>query len=505
MARHPGGGIPPPGCAEFLGWTMSNALEDNHPSKAAGPFLSNISRREAILIAVLAIFLAFSVLLRIAICMSGRDAILPSLLPGMEWEQQHTLTEGDNRTAKGYWQWPKIQLFRNSSAEISIGINVLLDMTAAAIAMVLGVVLFHLSSLRPVSRGRIAQHAVAAAFLALILAYTYHWCRIDFSDLWHFRRNAWVYLLGRKFSPEELQHIRQEAERAPAYFSEGEANYIISERYKDVPPHMTPSPFQKQKEIREEKERILARLTEKERKAIIEKEFLRLLDKKRGGYWPPELSPPRLWVYLTALLETVAIAIWSSLLAVLCAIPISLFAAWNTMELIIPGEGRLYRALRWFAIFVVRRFLDACRGFNELVMALIFVSVIGLGPFAGILALWIHTTGILGKIFSEAIEDIDSGQVEALVGTGAGAAQAISFAVLPQIMPSVISNSLLRFESNVRSAAILGWVGAGGIGFLLQDKMVGYAHREVCTMMLMIIITVSIIDYACARLRRHFS
>jgi phosphonate transport system permease protein len=145
-----------------------------------------------------------------------------------------------------------------------------------------------------------------------------------------------------------------------------------------------------------------------------------------------------------------------------------------------------------------------CRGFNEFVMALIFVAVLGLGPFAGILALWIHTFGILGKVFSEQIEAIEPGQVEALSSTGAFVDQTIAFSVLPQVMPGFVSYSLLRFESNVRSAAILGFVGAGGIGFLIFDKLNGYLFREVCTMMIVIIIAVGIIDFLCGKLRRRF-
>ena len=137
-------------------------------------------------------------------------------------------------------------------------------------------------------------------------------------------------------------------------------------------------------------------------------------------------------------------------------------------------------------------------------MALIFVAVIGLGPFAGVLALAIHTFGVLGKVFSEAIETIDPGQVEAVMASGAGAVQVVVFSVLPQVMPLMVSYSLLRFESNVRSATILGFCGAGGIGFLMFDKLNGYLYREVATMMIMVIISVSIIDYLCGKLRNQF-
>jgi len=137
-------------------------------------------------------------------------------------------------------------------------------------------------------------------------------------------------------------------------------------------------------------------------------------------------------------------------------------------------------------------------------MALIFVAVIGLGPYAGILALWIHTFGVLGKVFSEQIEAIESGQVEALTSTGANPVQTIVFSVMPQVLPGLVSYTLLRFESNVRSAAILGFVGAGGIGFLIFDKLNGYLFREVCTMMIIIIMTVGVIDHFCGKIRMRF-
>jgi len=167
----------------------------------------------------------------------------------------------------------------------------------------------------------------------------------------------------------------------------------------------------------------------------------------------------------------------------------------------VQGEGRHQALIRWLSRLAVRRLLDFCRGFNEFVMALIFVAVIGLGPFAGVLALFIHTFGLLGKVFSEAIEP---GQVEAVQASGAGPGQIISFAVLPQVMPLIVSYSLLRFESNVRSATILGFCGAGGIGFLMFDKINGYLYREVSTMMILVIFGVFIIDYLCGILRARF-
>jgi phosphonate transport system permease protein len=245
-------------------------------------------------------------------------------------------------------------------------------------------------------------------------------------------------------------------------------------------------------------------MTPHERTTIVQEEFTRIADDREGGYFPPETALSHLEEYSIALIETVAIAIWGTLIAFIAAIPMSMFAAKNTLELMVQGDGIHQRIVRWFGQFVARRMLDFCRGFNEFVMALIFVAVIGLGPYAGVLALAIHTFGILGKVFSEAIEQIEPGQVEAVTASGAGPAQIMAFSVIPQVMPLIVSYTLLRFESNVRSATILGFVGAGGIGFLMFDKINGYLYREVCTMMLMVIISVTLIDYLCGILRRRF-
>jgi phosphonate transport system permease protein len=468
--------------------------------------LQNVSprwtgRKKAAALIALFLFLTLSTL-RIAVLVSGKDSGFPALI-GLSWVDTIKVV-AEEQVHFGSWVWPEINLFPETQYQLSLGWDALVDMVDFSALGILLTVIFGMVSMREVSRRRYLWRGARAAVLASILLYTYHSCGIDPFGVWQSRGNAWRHLAGRTFSENEIGEIRADAERSPSYFAEGEANYIIGKKYKNVPPEQTPSVFDKQKEVREIKVKLLAEMSPVQRQKIIDDEYSRLLDKKRGGYWPPELAARRLWVYFTALLETIAIAIWASLLAVICAVPLSVLAADNTLSLIAPGDGRVHRAVRWVAVFMVRRFLDSCRGFNELVMALIFVSVIGLGPFAGILALWVHTTGILGKVFSEAIEAIDPGQVEALVGTGAGSTQTISFSVMPQVMPTVISYSLLRFESNVRSAAILGWVGAGGIGFLLQDKMVGYCHREVCTMMIMIIIAVSLIDFFCGKLRRRF-
>lgn len=346
--------------------------------------------------------------------------------------------------------------------------------------------------------------AAGCLLAGTILIFTYTWCDMSPTRVWENRGNAREYLFGRDLSESDTRYIEDQVKRAPEIQAQGKAREFQDNKYRAVPVERQPGLEAKMKENEALVRKVLNEMTDEEKAALREQARTDALQEKQGGYFPPETAWPRLKGYIVALLETVAIAIWGTLLAVICSIPAALLAARNTLPLILPGDGRMSRAARWLAVFGVRRFLDACRGFNEFVMALIFVAVIGLGPYAGILALWIHTFGILGKVFSEQIEAIDPGQVEALSSTGASVDQTIAFSVLPQVMPGFVSYALLRFESNVRSATVLGFVGAGGIGFLIFDKLNGYLFREVCTMMIIIILAVGIIDFFCGKLRSRF-
>ncbi len=139
--------------------------------------------------------------------------------------------------------------------------------------------------------------------------------------------------------------------------------------------------------------------------------------------------------------------------------------------------------------------MDACRAINEMVFAMLFVVAVGLGPFAGVLALFIHTTGVLSKLLSEAVEAIEPGPVEGIRATGANKLEEILYGVLPQVMPLLISYSLYRFESNVRSATVVGMVGAGGIGVTLWEAIRGFQFQQTCALMVLIIVTVSLLDF----------
>jgi phosphonate transport system permease protein len=207
-----------------------------------------------------------------------------------------------------------------------------------------------------------------------------------------------------------------------------------------------------------------------------------------ADFFPPNFKDWR--SYVDEMLVTIQIAVWGTALAVVCAVPLSLLSAEN----IAPAWVR----------HPVRRVMDALRAINEMVFAMLFVVAVGLGPFAGVLALFVHTTGVLAKLFSEAVEAIDPRPVEGIRSTGANVLGEIIYGVIPQVLPLWISYSLYRFESNVRSATVVGMVGAGGIGVVLWEIIRGFYFAETCAVMIIVVATVTILDIASARLRKLF-
>ncbi|MBS7696127.1 MULTISPECIES: phosphonate ABC transporter, permease protein PhnE [unclassified Chelatococcus] len=186
--------------------------------------------------------------------------------------------------------------------------------------------------------------------------------------------------------------------------------------------------------------------------------------------------------------ETLIIAYLGTALGAICAFILSFPAALN-----LTPSPRVR--------FVARRFLEFCRSVPEIVFALVFVIAFGLGPIPGVLALAIHGTGALGKLFSEIVENIDMAPVEGIRATGAGRVAVIRFAVLPQVLSGFVSYALLRFEINVRSAAVMGFVGAGGIGQDLLEAIRKFYYSDVSAILILIIITVMIIDMITERVR----
>lgn len=192
--------------------------------------------------------------------------------------------------------------------------------------------------------------------------------------------------------------------------------------------------------------------------------------------------------YLEELLVTVQTALWGTFLAAIFGMPISLLCSNN----IAP----------FWIVQPVRRLMDAARSINELVWAVFFVVAVGLGPFAGVMAIFINTLGVFGKLYSEAVEATDPRPVEGIRATGASKIHEILYGIIPQVMPLWISYTLYRFEANVRGATILGIVGAGGIGQVLFENVRGFYYAETAALMLMMIATVAIVDIISQQLRR---
>ena len=163
-------------------------------------------------------------------------------------------------------------------------------------------------------------------------------------------------------------------------------------------------------------------------------------------------------LFLWGILETLGMAFLGTLIGSIVAFPVSFLAAKN----VIPA---------WFVHFGARRVFDVLRGVDVMIWALIFVRAIGLGPLAGVMAIAISDTGTLSKLFSEAIENIERDQMDGIKAAGANRAKTVRFGVVPQVLPVMLSFALYMFESNTRSATILGIVGAGGIGLLLADRI----------------------------------
>jgi phosphonate transport system permease protein len=192
--------------------------------------------------------------------------------------------------------------------------------------------------------------------------------------------------------------------------------------------------------------------------------------------------------YLIALGETLSIALLGTTIAAIAALPVSLLAARN----IVPSA--IFR-------FPVRRFFDSIRGVDTLIWALVWINVVGLGPFAGVLAIAIADFGAFGKLFSEAIEAADRKEVEGIRAAGGSKLHEIRFGLLPQVLPVIAGQVLYFIESNTRSATIIGIVGAGGIGLQLAEQIRVLEWQKVSFLILMILVAVAAIDWISNRLR----
>ncbi|WP_105567317.1 phosphonate ABC transporter, permease protein PhnE [Microbacterium halophytorum] len=205
--------------------------------------------------------------------------------------------------------------------------------------------------------------------------------------------------------------------------------------------------------------------------------------------FPPDFS--QFPLILSLLVETLQMAIVGTVLGAVLSLVIAFGAASNI------APKWLYYGCRWT--------MNIIRALPDLVIALMFVSAVGLGPFAGILAMTVGSIGSIGKVFAEAMEAVDRGPITAMESVGASKRQVIQYAIVPQALPLLVSYTLLLFEGNVRGATILGLVGAGGIGLELTTAMNRYDYNHLCAMVICIIVLVTIIDQVSAIIRRKIS
>lgn len=204
---------------------------------------------------------------------------------------------------------------------------------------------------------------------------------------------------------------------------------------------------------------------------------------------PP--SPGELWLdILKGMAESVAMAFLGTFLAALLAVPLGFLGARNIVTVTL---------LR----FSVRRLFDGIRGVDQLIWALAYVRAVGLGPLAGVLAIFTSDLAVLAKLYAEAIENAEKRQSEGVMASGGGRLHALRFGVLPQVLPVMLAQALYFFESNTRSAAILGVVGAGGIGLQIAERIKVRHWDEVAFIILLMVLTVAAIDTLSGALRRR--
>jgi phosphonate transport system permease protein len=204
--------------------------------------------------------------------------------------------------------------------------------------------------------------------------------------------------------------------------------------------------------------------------------------------WPPALD--ELPLFGERIMETVAMAAIGTTAAMLLALPMAVLASRNITPL-----PRLYYPARWL--------LNALRGIDSFVFALLFVAAVGLGPFAGVIGIALHTWGSAAKLLADHVENMPTGPFHAVLGTGAGRSTAIAYAVLPEILPVLLSSALYWWEFNVRASTVLGVVGAGGIGLELKNSMDLLDFPRLFTIIALILVVVTVLDQVSGWLRKR--
>jgi phosphonate transport system permease protein len=224
------------------------------------------------------------------------------------------------------------------------------------------------------------------------------------------------------------------------------------------------------------------------------------------GMFPPDLSWNFLSLMVRPVLETIQISLWGTLIAVMIGFPLGLL---GTQTLVIRGilnEAELQgapvrRGLRYALYFLARGVLSLFRSIPEFVWAFMFVRAVGLGPFSGVLAIGVAYGGMLGKVYSEIFEGVNYRPLEALQSLGANKLQIFFYGWFPQALPNFVSYTLYRWECAVRASAILGLVGAGGLGQQIEISMRMFNFNEVLTILMMLFFMVATVDYLSAKVR----
>ena len=222
-------------------------------------------------------------------------------------------------------------------------------------------------------------------------------------------------------------------------------------------------------------------------KQLFGAESIRLMAKFVAEFFPPDLSPDFLAKVGNGALQTLAVSALGTVLAAIAGAVLAL-----------PASGRT----GWLPRHVARFVLNFLRSVPELVWAALMVLAAGIGPFAGALALSLHTTGVLGRLFAEALENAPREPEHALTLSGANAVTAFSYASLPIVLPQWVAYTLYRWEMNIRMAAVLGFVGGGGLGQLLYFHLSIFQQQQAMTVLIAMFVLVTFVDLASARLRK---
>jgi len=225
-----------------------------------------------------------------------------------------------------------------------------------------------------------------------------------------------------------------------------------------------------------------------------------------GGMFPPKLDPEFLHLMLRPATETIQISVMGTVIAVVIAIPLGLLATSSLTWRGILHERRAEGGARWLGVAgygVSRAVLSVFRSIPEYVWAFMFVRAVGLGPFPGVLAIGVAYGGMLGKVYSEILEGADPGPLEALRAGGATRLGVIAYGLMPQALPNLVSYTLYRWECAIRASAILGFVGAGGLGQQIELSMRMFQFDEFLTLIGMLLVLVTAVDVVSGQIRRR--